>query len=482
MRAQARKNRTSQSGSVASPTASSSSTSVVSDEESDCFALERQVARKTAETNTSMPSNASVLKRDRGDDIDHESLQTSDKGRTRSRTKRFEAASNKHGTPSHVTNRHGTPRTSSPTTYGRLNRSYHTSTSPLDEKLCKASAIQRQADDSSVKSEESGSTVRTSGRRTRPSARLSGCMVTHRDASEADSLSLHSSLDSYLAPNTNSTASNVSIARQTHHESTTRIVEETDCPHGADTHRDPPPHGLTTGFSVTIRSPVPGTSMSTETTRWEHESVMPSTRDQEQDSAISAPIEPDRDESLDSSLVEDHEHGAEAAAAVVLQDVQAIANRMVKTEPPPPLEETPSSTHDTPTRSASRSSFSSDLSDLSSTFSMASDESTSTTGSGTIRRIERITSCLFASSTTNTTTTTTCSGASVAAMNQAARQGYEEERRQVFQRALGLTKKWQVMWHAMDKRVKANQKKQERNRVAREQSAAAAQTAGKRKR
>ena len=92
-------------------------------------------------------------------------------------------------------------------------------------------------------------------------------------------------------------------------------------------------------------------------------------------------------------------------------------------------------------RTESQGSVSSELSELSSTFSSDSESSgssASTTGSNTIKKLSHCTESRN-----------------------------ESERQKVMQDALELCRKWKDSWMSMDKRVQANLRKRERNRIAR---------------
>lgn len=107
-------------------------------------------------------------------------------------------------------------------------------------------------------------------------------------------------------------------------------------------------------------------------------------------------------------------------------------------------------------RSQSQGSLSSDLSELSSNFSSDSKESgssESTNGSNTIKKL--------------------------AQCNSSRDEG---ERQKVLQHALEICRRWKDSWMSMDKRVQANLRKRERNRLARLAQAQAQQATSKRRR
>lgn len=417
MKLETRRIRSGRSRQEGSPESSIASKNEPEEEAADRFALERQVARdlfvsKTSPDGHRKHADAADLE---PEEQAAEPTEDADGNIGRSSRSRYSDRATKiqhtDDGPDKVLQR----RKSSMRTYRRTQGSNTSTSNGSDSKSDSLSVSTRSTETNSVKSETSTrSTIRTSGRRSKPSTKISG--VPHKDASEADSLSFHSSLDTHSTSSLHENgATGLAVSRESLMNGNGRRVS-------CDSRKTE----ILEDDSVTRSSPLASPS----TTRSEAPVA--------QDVYILAPIPQHPSSAAPSSPPP--EEDALKATMIINKEAEAA-------EAP---EEVKHGTHAPFQRRLSSSSFSSDLSDLASVSSEASGDSRlsrSTTGSNTIRRL--------------------------------AESQTEEERRSIMAAALELTKSWRASWLLLDKKVKANAKKQERNRAARQ---AAAATQGKRKR
>lgn len=268
-------------------------------------------------------------------------------------------------------------------------------------------ATTSNTDSMSVKSEVSTqSNIRTSGRRIRPSQRLNGNMMLHKDTNEVYSLPVYSP----------TVAHSISIVPAYDDDTLeSAIKSDTTRPQASDT---------------------PLKSHSQKTVDSSQDSTSPTPDEQ---SPLDDPLDPrDLTVHILESTMEPEDPVTDATT-----DLREITNGNHLSD---------NSNRHTLKRTHSNSSLSSDLSDLSSISSMASmasRETVSSSGSNTIRAIHE------------------CSN-----HDDENDDDNGEHRQRIVAQALALTKKWKGMWLTLDKRLRANLKKQERNRLAREQLAA----------
>lgn len=405
-----------------SPAQSVASVDEEQSEESDRFALERQVARELAEAKATSrrSSNTESQGTEHTKQYQRQARETS-RSITRASISAVKSDASspevEHSTRTISRDRPDREIRANIRTYGR-NKEQHRSRGRLGSEHGLPSKAPSN-DSISMKSDDAPSIigVRTSGRRVRPTARVAG-LATPKTTSEIDCVSLQS------LPDSNSTTSS---------ELTTNSVDLQISKDGIDTVLQVD----TSGSNEAQKEMMNDIGSQLQSLRSERKGL----RKRSSPVIVSVEIlEPNNDQdpvedrsTTPHSAINEQDLGMTVDEAVSEHSVGQDEHRSTVPDEPSPEPQS---------RRQSISSMSSDLSDLStisSVRSSCSHRSTSSTGSNTIQRLS-LTS---------------------PATDPVSRQLLISE-------ALALANKWRRKWRDMEKRVKLNLRKQERSKAAKE--------------